>query len=85
MYAKLAYEYNNYKETTIMCDVDQIMSEIYYYDLSYYFGNKNEAYTNLVNLKNRLIISGDYQYYIQRIDDILNTINNNKKNIKKII
>lgn len=85
MYAKLAYELNTYKPTTRFSDVNKFTTEILYYELMYYCGDTVEAYLNLVNLRNKLI-NGTYDdYYINRVNSILNIIANNKEKIQKVI
>lgn len=85
MFAKIAYELNNYKPNTALCDCSELSGEIMYYELQYYCDDKTEAELNLINLKNECIYKGINDFYINRINDILNTISINKSKIKKVV
>ena len=85
MFAKLAYELNNYKKTTRFCTVDRISSELLYYEMCYYCNDLIEAYINLVNLHNNLIENDNNDFYINRVNKLIETIQNNKNKIKKVI
>lgn len=85
IFAKLAYELNNYKKTTRLCTVDKISSELLYYEMCYYCNNSAEAHINLVNLYNKLIEDDKNTFYIDRANALLETIQNNKSKIKKVI
>lgn len=85
VYAKLAYELNNYKKTTKYSDVDPIISEITYYEMLYYCGNKNEAYLRLVDLQNFLSQDTKNSFYFDYVNNLINTIINNRKNIRRLV
>lgn len=85
-YAKMAYELNNYKYTTRHSDVDDLMGEIFYYELSYYCSDKEEAYSKLVDLREECANNKDiHNFYLKYIDNLLNKIRNNKNKVKKLI
>ena len=85
MYAKLAYEFNNYKKTTKFCDVNPTSIELLYYELCYYCDNSTDAYLKLLDLHNKLICDKCSDFYINRINLLIENIQKNKSNIKKII
>ena len=87
-FIKLAYELNNYKLKSSISLVDTISCEILFYELSYTCSNTVNSYLNLIELKNKLLQNNtntNYNFYINKINDILHKIEENKKNIKKVI
>lgn len=87
MYAKIAYELNNYKQTTRLSDCDPLSCEIMYYELCYNCSVLLDAEFNLRLLKDKLSSKNENydNFYINRINSILEKINNNKNNIRKPI
>ena len=85
MFAKMAYELNNYKQISQFSTVDNISSELLYYEMCYYYNDSIEAYNNLINLHNNLIERDDDHFYINRVNKLIETIKTNKNKIKKII
>lgn len=85
MFAKMAYELNNYKQISQFSTVDNISSELLYYEMCYYYNDSVEAYNNLINLHNNLIERDDDRFYINRVNTLIETIKTNKNKIKKII
>lgn len=85
-YAKIAYELNNFVYMSPNSTVDNLITEIHYYELMYYSYIIGESIIHLEQLKNNLLKYGEqYNYYINIISSILEGFQENVKNIKKLI